>query len=59
MRPLNCPEQQENARYNSCVIKPQGGLNRDVCGFGFSNYGNVPMHAPEFTQSDTKQLGYS
>ena len=24
------------------VIKPQGGLDHDVCELGFSNYGNVP-----------------
>ena len=26
------------------VIKPQGGLDHDVCGLGFSNNGNVPTH---------------
>jgi len=40
---LNCPEKREKAWYIFYVIKPQGGLNHDVCGLGFSNYGNVPM----------------
>jgi len=26
------------------VIKPHGGLDHDICGLGFSNYGNVPLH---------------
>ena len=43
MWPLNCPEKREKAWYIFYVIKPQGGLNHDVCGLGFSNYGNVPM----------------
>jgi len=36
------PEKWEKAWYNFYIIKPQGGLNDDVCGLGFSNYGNVP-----------------
>jgi len=40
--PLNCPEKREKAWYIFYVIKSQGGLNHDVCGLGFSNYGNVP-----------------
>ena len=36
------PEKQEKTWYIFYVIKPQGGLDRDVCGLGFSNYGNVP-----------------
>jgi len=38
---LNRPEKREKAWY-IYVIKPQGGLDHDVCGLGFSNYGNVP-----------------
>jgi len=41
---LNSLEKWEKAWYDFYVIKPQGGLNHDVCGLGFSNYGNVPMH---------------
>ena len=34
------------AWYIFYIIKPQGGLDHDVCGLGFSNYnyGNVPTH---------------
>ena len=42
--PLNHPEKREKALYNFYIIKPQGGLDQDVCGLGFSNYGNVPTH---------------
>jgi len=41
---LNCLEKWEKAWYIFYIIKPQGGLDRDVCGLGFSNYGNVPTH---------------
>jgi len=41
---LNHPEKREKAWYNFYVIKPQGGLDHEVCGLGFSNYGNVPTH---------------
>jgi len=43
---LNRPEKQEKAWYifYMYVIKPQGGLDHDVCGLGFSKYGNVPTH---------------
>ena len=37
------PEKREKAWYIFYVIKPQGGLDHDVCGLGFSNYGKVPM----------------
>jgi len=39
---LNRPEKREKAWYIFYVIKPQGGLEHDVCGLGCSNYGNVP-----------------
>ena len=39
---MNRPEKWEKAWYNFYVIKPQDGLNHDVSGLGFSNYGNVP-----------------
>ena len=42
--PLNRPEKREKARYNFYVIQPQGGLDHDICGLGFSNYGNVPTY---------------
>ena len=42
MWPLKHPEKREKAWYNFYIIKPQGGLDHDVCGLGFSNYGNVP-----------------
>ena len=35
---------REKAWYNFYVIKPQVGLDHDVCGLGFSNHGNVPTH---------------
>jgi len=36
---------KEKAWYNSYVIKPQGGLNHDICGLGFNNWGE-PERAP-------------
>ena len=39
---MNRPEKREKAWYIFYVIKPQGGLEHDVCGLGFSNYGNMP-----------------
>jgi len=39
---MNCPEKREKAWYNYYIIKPQGGLDHDICGLCFSNYGNVP-----------------
>jgi len=41
---LKRPEKWEKACYNFYFIKPQDGLDHDVCGLGFSNYGNVPTH---------------
>jgi len=41
---LNRLEKREKAWYIFYIIKPQGGLDYDVCGLGFSNYGNVPTH---------------
>ena len=42
--PLNRLEKREKAWYVFYIIKPQGGLDHDVGGLNFSNYGNVPMH---------------
>ena len=39
-----CKEKWEKAWYHSYITKPQGGLDHDVHGLGFSNDGNVPMH---------------
>ena len=39
---MNRTEKREKAWYIYYVIKPQGGHDRDVCGLGISNYGNVP-----------------
>ena len=41
---LNRPEKWEKAWYIFYVIKPQGGLDHEICGVCFSNYGNVPTH---------------
>jgi len=39
---LKGQEEWEKAWYNFYIIKPQGGVDDDVCGLGFSNYGKVP-----------------
>jgi len=39
---LKGQEEWEKAWYNFYIIKLQGGLDDDVCGLSFSNYGNMP-----------------
>jgi len=52
---LNPSEKREKAWYIFYVIKPQGGLDHDVCGLGFSNYGNVPTHVTARSASTTEK----